>query len=143
MENVNPRPKSVKKNDSRSLKFKVGECRSVVPPGEYKVRIISIVKKPNFNREILVFLFEIVEGSHKGTQLNGFCNADYKSFSSNTKFYQWYCVAIGEEPEPGDDIELDAFFNKVYLARVEIKSSRKTKNPFSNITELLEYIDDI
>lgn len=126
------------------LKFKVGNKRSWVPPGAYRVKVNNIEKKTPFgDRPVLEFLFEIVSGDHKGVELRGFCNANYETFSENTKLYQWHAAVTGDELEPGDELEINVFFDKILEVEVEEKISKKTKNKFSNVTKILGVIGEL
>jgi hypothetical protein len=126
-----------------TLKLKVGENRACIDPGKYKAFIRNISMEQKYQKDTLVFLFEIAEGPHKGIQCNGYCNANYASFTSNTKLHKWYSNVAGEEPSPGTDFDLEVFYDKVLLVEVSTKKSRKTGNLFSNVMSVLEYCDDL
>jgi hypothetical protein len=126
-----------------SIKLKVGEKCSCIAPGQYKAFVRNITVEQKYKKDTLVFLFEIAEGPHKGVQCNGYCNANYVSFTSNTKLYKWYVPAAGEEPTPGSDFDLDVFYDKLFLVEVKTKEARKTGNLFSNVVQILEHCDDI
>ncbi|MBK8202625.1 MAG: hypothetical protein IPK68_10030 [Bdellovibrionales bacterium] len=122
-----------------AIKVKVGAAHKVVPDGEYKC-IVREIKAGTFvgKRKTFEFHFEIAEGEHKGVQVRGFVNGNYESFSSNTKLYRWHCIANGESELPvGDEINLDDFLDKVFVARIVTKESKKTKNLFSNVEEVI------
>lgn len=126
------------------LKFKVGNKRSWVPPGTYQLKVNSIEQKTLFqNKSVLEFLFEIATGDHRGVELRGFCNANYETFSENTKLYQWHAAVTGDELEPGDELGVEVFYKKVIEAEVEDKISRKTKSKFSNVTKILKVIYEL
>ena len=126
------------------IKVKVGAAQKVVPDGEYKC-LVREIKEGSFvgKRKTYEFIFEIADGEHKGVQIRGFVNGNYESFSSNTKLYRWYCFAIGESELPvGDELSLDEFLDKLFVVRIVTKISKKTKNTFSNVEEVIsKYMD--
>lgn len=125
------------------LTFKVGKKRSWVPPGIYQAKITKIEQVNNFNKPVLNFIFEIVAGDCREVELRGFVNANYETFSENTKLYQWYLAASGEALLPEETIHMDDFYNKVLEVKVEDKISKKTKNQFSNVTEILRVVHEL
>lgn len=126
------------KDEPKPLKFKVGNKRAWIPAEIYNAEVVSIEQKMLFkDKPILEFIFEIASGEHEKTELRGFCNANYQTFSENTKLYQWCAAATGNTFEPGEELDLGVFYNKVLIVKVEEKISRKTKNKFSNVTEIL------
>lgn len=125
------------------MKLRVGERQSSVPEGEYQAIVKDIRTSKNFNRDVFEFLFEIVDGPHKGVQARGFCNADYEAFTSHTKLYHWYEMVTKDALTTGDELDTDDFYNKVLIVRVETKVSKKTKNEFSNVTEIVGVKDEL
>lgn len=126
------------------IKVKIGARESAIPPGDYKAKVAEISTGSFINkRRTFVFRFEIVEGEHQGASLRAFVNAQYEAFSAFSKLFKWYSVVMGEELEPGGEMDLDNFTNKVLVVRVETKESRKTKNLFSNVTEIKSVFCDL
>jgi len=105
---------------------------------------VNIEKVCVFKSKPVLFLsFEIVEGEHRGIVLRGFCNAAHETFSENTKLYQWYYKITGDALEPGDEADLSPLFNKVLKIQVSDNVSRKTKNKFSNVKDILGVICEL
>ena len=124
--------------------FKIGSCLAHVPPGQYKVKVVDIHQTKYMNkRPTLEFEFEIVDCEYRGTKIRGFVNADYETFSAYTKLYKWYFIATGDELGYGDEGDFSEFEDKIFLAEVETKESRKTKNQFSNVTDLISLLGEI
>ena len=124
---------------------KVGTNHHVVPDSEYKC-FVKEINEGSYRgkRPLYEFIFEIAEGEHKGVQLRGFVNAHYESFSSNTKLYQWYCTATGEEElETNDTLNLDDFKDRLLLVKTSTKKSKMTKNKFSNVEVIVKYLQDL
>jgi hypothetical protein len=120
------------------IRVKFGDRQQWVPAGEYKVRVASIDRHSfNGKRAVFHFNFVIVDGPHKDVKMRGFVNANYEAFTAYSKLFQWCTAVMGEEPEPGDGLSLSIFYDKVLRVRVEEKTSRMTKNKFSNVTEIL------
>jgi hypothetical protein len=125
------------------IKVRVGLRAQVVPPGAHRARVTQIKEGEFFKRRTIEFVFELVDGEHKGVQVRGFLNGDYDAFSAHTKLYKWFTAATKDELEPGAELDLDAFYNKVFEVQIETKTSRKTKNQFSNVTEILRTVWDL
>ena len=124
-----------------SLILKMGERQQQVPEGEYQATIIEI-KETSYlgKRRTLNLVFEIKEGKFFGNRLNGFVNAHYDNFSEHSKLWKWYSIITNITPDPGDDFNLEEMKNFVVLIRVKNKESRKTKNVFSNVDEIIKPI---
>lgn len=121
-----------------------GERTQRIPSDKYKAMIIEIKKgKYKGKRDNFYFTFEIAEGPHKGVQIRGFVNAHYKVFSEYTKLIQWYERATGHPVEPGEEINLQNFQNRVLVVNVEDKTSKETKNAFSNVTDILSLVAEL
>ena len=68
------------------LKVKAGMRSQLVPAGTYFSKITDIKRVAGFgSKPTYVFLFEIVDGPHRGVNLCGFVPAHYYSFSEYTK----------------------------------------------------------
>jgi len=119
------------------MKISVSKKSASIPPGEYQSIIKDISLTKNFKRDIIEFLFEVVEGPYSGTALRGFCNGSTVEISSHSKLYRWYQCATGDELEDGHELNTDDFLNKVLTVDVKTKISKKTKNSFSNVTDIL------
>jgi len=119
------------------MKFKVGKRNNCIPDGEYDAIVNEIRRIQTYRRPALEFHFEIADGEHRGTELKGFCNADYESFTNRTKLYQWYEKVTGDSLEADSMLDTDQFKEKVLQVRVESKTSKKTGNKFSNVVEIL------
>lgn len=128
-----------------SLVLTVGKRTADVPPGQYQARIVEIQAKEFFgkNKRQLEFTFEIAEGEFQEISLLGFANAHYTTFTPFTKLYRWYSIAAEEEPDEGEIFDLNILFDKIFLVEVDRKKSRKTGNPFSNVTEILSLVCEI
>ena len=128
-------------NGGRNLTFKAGDDRKLLPEGEYNI-VLERIEPTSFmgKREVLDFTFYVVEGPHKGIRVKAFLNSHYEKFSSFTKYHQWWCIASGRLPEEGEGLSAEAFFDSVFKAQIETKTSRKTKLQFSNVTDLLAKI---
>ncbi len=125
------------------MKLVAGGKNRHIPPGQYKARVIRIESGSFFGRRKAIHMtFEILEGPSKGTEINAFFNAHYEHFSPYTKFYRWYSIVTRESPEAGEEMDTDLFMGKVILVNVEDKVSTKTKNLFSNVTDIIEVIHD-
>jgi len=122
------------------MKIKIGKPNTIIPPGnEYRAYITEIKESNTYKRKALEFTFEIdTPEEFAGTELRGFCNADYEVFTNRTKLVKWLEVAIGKEFEAGDEIDLDEFKEKLLRISVETKTSKRTKMEFSNVTDILE-----
>lgn len=120
------------------MKVLVGQRKRLVPPGEYQARIVDIRKKEVVNKKcVFEFVFEISDGVQQGAKLSGFVPAGYEAFTEYTKLYQWYLAATGDALEEGAALDLDDFKGRVLKVRCETKVSRRTKNEFSNVVEIL------
>lgn len=128
-----------------SLKIKVGSPRSWIPPGKCHVTVKNIEKtRPFKDKWAFQFTFEVSDGEYHGVQLRGFCNANYETYSQNTKLFQWLSVVTGDDfLEPGDELDLNVFFDKLLEVKVEEKISKKTKNKFSNVTEIIGVVCEL
>ncbi len=126
------------------MDFTIGTRQTKIPPGEYSAKVIEI-KTDTFigKRKSLQFTFEIMEGEFRGTQLRGWLNAHYESFSEHTKLYRWYSVVYKDDMDTGEKKTTDVFFDKILKIKVETKASKKTKNEFSNVTDILGVIHDL
>ena len=122
----------------------MGERQQQVPEGEYQATIIEI-KETSYlgKRRTLNLVFEIKEGKFFGNRLNGFANANYKSFSEHSKIWKWYSTTTGKTPDTGDDFDLEEMKNYVVQIQVKNKESRKTKNAFSNVTDIIKPIMEL
>lgn len=124
-----------------TIKFTVGERQPVIPSGEYQVRVEEIKETAFMNkRKTYTFVFRIVHGDFHDVLVRGFVNAAYQSFSEHTKMYKWASVVHKDDMEPGAELDLSAFYDKVFLVRIEPKKSKKTKNEFGNVTEIIKVI---
>jgi hypothetical protein len=120
------------------IKIKAGVRHAHIPPGNYKVRVTEIRESTFINkRKTFEFHFEVAEGEFKGTNMRGFVNGNYESFSPYTKLHRWMLPFTKGDLESGDELDLDIFMNKILIASVADKISRKTGNIFSNVTEIL------
>ena len=120
------------------IKVKAGLNQQFVPPGEYLAKVTEIREGTYINkRKIYEFIFEIADGPSRGTIVRGFVNGHYEAFSEYTKLRQWLNTISGNCVEAGEEIDLDIFFNKILRVTLEPKQSRKTKNAFSNVTNIL------
>lgn len=126
------------------LKIKFGSRQQVVPSGEYRV-IVRDIRKDKFigKRDSLEFIFEIADGSHAGSQIRGFANAHYETFSEYTKIWRWLAAINAADDDPALEIDLDVFYDKVLNVKIETKISRKTGNQFSNVTDILGVACDL
>jgi hypothetical protein len=125
------------------IKIKMGDRSQHIPAGEYLAKV-TIIKEGQFaKRRTLEFYFEIADGPHRETMIRGFVNAHYESFSSHTKLRQWILAITKDAYESQDEVDLDIFLNKVLRVTVESKISKKTKNQFSNITNILGMVEDL
>lgn len=125
------------------MKLKVGNSIDTVPDGTYELIIRKIEQSTVYKRPCLVFMFEVATGKFKGSELKGFCNVDYETFSNRTKIYQWYFIVTGDELEHGDSLDTEDFIAKVIEAKVVTKTSRRTKMEFSNVTEILKVVGEV
>lgn len=125
------------------MRFLIGERFTAVPEGEYEVVLKDIKDHKTYKRPSLMFVFEIVKGEHAGTKANAFLNINYKTFSPFTKLYKWHTTVLGHELGPDEEINTDVFLNKVLRVKVEAKIAKKTKNTFSNVTDILGVIRDL
>jgi hypothetical protein len=118
--------------------LKVGSRQQRVPPGEYLAEVVE-VKEGSFigKRRTLQFQFKISDGPSRGILINGFVNAHYESFTEYSKLYQWYQRATGHSLNPDEEINLENFYHKLLKVRVEDKTSKKTGNKFSNVSDIL------
>ena len=127
-----------------NIVFQVGDRRSALPEGEYDVVLLKIEKASyGGKRARLDFVFEVRSGEFRGSIVKAFVNSQYEKFSSFTKLYQWWCIAAGREPEEGEDISTQVFFDKVLRVKIETKVSRKTAIAFSNVTQILSVTGEI
>ena len=126
------------------MDFTIGTRQTKIPPGEYSAKAMEI-KEGTFigKRKSLQFTFEIAAGEYRGTQLRGWVNAHYDSFSEHTKLFRWYGVACKDDMDIGEKKTTDVFFDKILKIKVETKSSKKTKNEFSNVTDILGVVYDL
>lgn len=118
------------------MKFKIGERQAAIPSGEYHAVLWELKETQLFKKRHLVFTFEIRGGLHHGMHLRGFINADYDSFSPFTKLWKWAAAVAEGDMDPGDELDTEIFWHKILKVRVETKISKKTGNPFSNVTEI-------
>lgn len=126
------------------MKVKIGLKSQSIPDGEYHVMVKKIVETKVFKRRTLEFHFEVVEGPHKDIQCRGFVNMEYETISAHTKLYKWISIATNAELDAGEDCDLEnTFGDKVFLARIESRTSKKTKNAFSNVTELKKVVHEL
>lgn len=115
-----------------------------VPEAEYKARIIKLEKKPIFkNRDCYEIHFLIVEGEYKDEIVRFFANASYKKFSARTKMYDLIKTAYGEDFDDDTEIELDTLKEKIYLIQTVNKTSKKTKNVFSNVLKVIRVVGEL
>ena len=127
-----------------TLKIRLGDRHQFIPPGEYRAKITDI-REGTFvgKRKSLEFMFELLDGEHVGKTARGYVNAHYDSFSEYTKLRQWI-TAVGKiDTDPGTEIGLDLFFDKVLRVQVETKISKKTGNTFSNVTGILGVVCEL
>ncbi|OFZ54744.1 MAG: hypothetical protein A2428_00975 [Bdellovibrionales bacterium RIFOXYC1_FULL_54_43] len=118
------------------MKFKVGQRQVLIPPGDYRARLIE-VKASKFvaGRLGLHLTFEVTDGQLQGEKASAFLNAHYETFSSHSKLYQWFEAAMGHPPDSGE-IDLDLLMTRVLVVQIDTKESRKTKNLFSNVVAI-------
>jgi hypothetical protein len=116
----------------------------VVPEGQYKA-VIRAIESSSYlgKRDTYHFEFEIAEGQYRGAVIKGFVNANYETFSSRSKAFEWYCAATGVEPGPGESVELEEMINNVVEVGVKNKKSRKTKCEFSNVETIIKKVAEI
>ena len=90
----------------------VGKRTVEIPEGRYRARITEIQDHQYFSnkKRSFEFYFEIAEGEHQGVVLRGFMNAHYETFTPFTKLYKWYVIASGYEPDEGETLDLNVFF---------------------------------
>ncbi|MBY0315650.1 MAG: hypothetical protein K2Q26_09030 [Bdellovibrionales bacterium] len=113
-----------------------------VPPGDYKARITQI-RKTSFKgkRDTYCFVFEVVDGQHKGVVINGYANAQYKKFSKHTKLYRWITAVEGQEPELEEGYDLEVMKDAILLVRVKDTQTTQ-KQVVSNVEEIISKLDD-
>lgn len=127
----------------KKMEFKVGDRCHAVPDGEYEAILIEVQENQRFNKKQLDFRFELKNKDVVGNIVRGFVNISYDSFSAHTKLYKWHQAVTGEDLEPGCSLNIDVFMDKVLLVKVETNTSRKTKNKFSNVTEIKRVIYEL
>ena len=123
--------------------MKIGERQKTVPEGHYKAVVLKIEERTRFNKKQLDFTFELKDQNEHGVILKAFLNANYESFTSHTKIYRWLAVANKNDLEEGAVFSEKIFYNKVFLVEVKEKISRKTKNLFCNVTEIVKVLHEI
>lgn len=126
------------------MDFTIGTRQTKIPPGDYSARVVE-VKEGTFigKRKSLQFAFEIADGDYQGTQLRGWVNAHYESFSEHTKLFRWYSNVCKDDMDVGEKKTTKVFFDKILKIKVETKISKKTQNEFSNVTDILGVIYDL
>lgn len=124
------------------LKFKLGRKSQAIPDGEYLAKVLEIKRTQVFQKPVLELDFEVADGEHRGSALKAFINFPYETFSAQTKLYRWASVVLNGA-SPGDEIDASIFLDKLLRVRVEMKESRRTKNRFSNVTEILAMVGDL
>jgi hypothetical protein len=117
--------------------LKAGLRATLVSAGIYLARVTEIKVEEFYKRKTFVFLFEIADGPYRGV-----VNGNYKSFSEYTKLHQLYSKVVHGDLNPGDEIDLRAFYGKVFRVRVGNKASKKTKTQFSNVSEIIDIVMD-
>ena len=125
------------------IKIKIGQRQQLIPDGEYRVKL-SEVKEGSYigKRKTLEFHFLIADGEHHGVLVRGFVNAHYETFSEHTKLYRWIKAVSNECLDPGEELDLDVLYEKILRVQISTKESKKTKNKFSNVTDILGvYLD--
>jgi hypothetical protein len=120
------------------ITVKLGGRLALIPPSEYRARVAEITEGSYMGkRKTFQFHFEIAEGPHQGVKLFGFVNAHYKTFTAHSKLHKWMAAISNGDMDSGAEVDLDIFYGKILIVKVETKESKKTKNHFSNITEIL------
>ena len=133
-----------KKNRPDRPRFIVGGPRSeVIPPGEYQSVVVDWKLEQKYGRRSLVLIHEIAAGENRGVQLRQWLNANYETFSPQTKLYRQYEIVTGEALEEGEELNPDDFKERVYRVRVETKKSQKSGNEHSNVTEILDVVREL
>lgn len=125
--------------DGGIMKFRVGKAGKVIPSGKTIARVLDIKTEVKYKRKTLIFTFEVLNPKEfHGVELLGWVPAHYESFSSHTKLYKWHTAATGDELNADDEINLEVFMNKALIVEVVDRTSKKTKNKFSNVSEIVE-----
>lgn len=125
------------------MKFKISNPTHLVPEGNYDAKVIKVDSARIYQKNTLILWFEILNGDYNGSIIKGFLNAQYEVITRNTKLFQWYEKVIGHELDENEEIDTDNFFNRALKVSVKNKVSRKTKNEFSNVSEILHLISEI
>lgn len=126
------------------LKIKLGHRQSLIPPGRYRAKVTKICEsKFAGTRRTFHFNFQVADGEFQGAEIKGFVNANYESFSEHTKLKKWLDKVAKTDSEVGEILDLDIFFDKILVVLVETKSSKRTKNQFSNVVDILEVYHEL
>ncbi|MGR3296152.1 MAG: hypothetical protein ACUZ8A_08005 [Candidatus Bathyanammoxibius sp.] len=93
--------------------------RPRIPEGECEAYCFDVRKSKYLGNEKRLYVwYRITEGKYEGTELFCSYNINYKSFSTNTKYYTDWCIASGRLPTRGDRMSPQVFKNKVFLVKV-------------------------
>jgi hypothetical protein len=127
-----------------SLRLRMGGgTLSHIPAGEYEADVLKVEIESIYKRKSLVLHFQVQGGPHDGIIMRGFANADYETFSKETKVRKWLELSLDRELEDGEDIDLPkTFMNRILRVRVEDKKI-KGDRIISNVTDILGFVREL
>lgn len=124
--------------------FEFRESRfGTVPDGNYRVKLVDLqlTASNKFGREVLRWIFEIVEGDHKGVQVSGVTST---AMSERSKAYRWFS-ALGGKPVEKEDgrkvVNPRTVIGNEAIARIETRRDAQGRT-WSNVIDLFPIVED-
>jgi hypothetical protein len=119
-----------------------GSAISHVPPGEYEAIVTKVSLEDKYKRKVLILQFMIDGGEYDGEFVKAFANANYETFSPETKVWKWAETALDREIGVGETIDPEkVFMNRILKVRIDDKNRKDNKmgeQPvISNVTDIL------
>jgi len=130
-------------SDVNPWEFEVQEFRfGTIPTGTYRVRLIDLqlTASDRFKRELIRWIFEVVEGDLAGTQVSGITSM---RISERSKAYRWF-TALGGQPKEKDGkkvIDLQDVVGNEALARIETRRDANGRE-WSNVVDLYPLVEE-
>lgn len=130
-------------SDINPWEFEFVEYRfGSVPAGTYRVRLVDLqlTASDRFKRELIRWIFEVVEGENAGTQITGVTST---RISDRSKAYRWYTALGGQlvEKEGKKVVDLQSVIGKEAMARVETRTDAQGRQ-WSNVVDLFPIVGE-
>lgn len=128
----------------------VGNDHALIPPGDYEVTFVKVVKMRQWDKYKVFLWFQIESfGEWQGTQLFMPCNLQSEGkISTRSKYYRNWVIANGRKPDRSERKRMTTrvFQRKLFLAKVLTVKNDQKKLPlppelqYSKIEGLLKRV---